>query len=215
MNNIIKEYKNYFRDNYRDLKPTIITYGSNSYGDNFNDLDVCIVIEGHLHEDEEISIIDFTREFSLRHGLRIDEEIPYKNKLLYTLNEVEEFVMSNPFITSKGNCMITDIEKTQQFLATRTMKHRLLLNILTTKHVVVYGNKQLISFCEYEAWKTIIRSLDLYYDNKLNSIDDYVKGMQTNLKTKCEGEYFLGYKNQIEKSEYLIEKLEEILPILL
>lgn len=94
--NICEQYVKMIECKYSYLNPTIIIYGSNVYNINSSDLDVCLILET-VTESLTNKIIEDTLQFHKEFNLRIDKEIPYHNKLVYTFDEIEKFLSFNPF----------------------------------------------------------------------------------------------------------------------
>lgn len=204
MSSLIDNYVGMIVNKYEKYCRTIIVYGSNSLEENTHDLDVCIITYEKVDDSIKQSIINITKQFSIDNGLRIDEEISYDNKLIYSIDEVERYVLTNPFINNQGEYEIKDIVKSKEYLESDEMRHRLLLNILTTYHNVAYGDKIFVELCEKKAWYIIYKTIMNHYNWTQVNEDSFIEGLYTNKKTNQEGEMFLGYKsNNKRKDEYL------------
>ncbi len=207
MNKICKDYCDLIQAKFFDTIQSIIFYGSNIYDDNSSDLDVCVIVRKNNPQLQE-KIINETLKFHLIHNLRIDDEVPHTNKLVYTIDEIEE-TLNNPPFYENGIVVIHDIVKNMKFLSSKEMKQRLLLNILTTDHLTVGESTK-----DYE-----IRALRIILDVIINyfKIDDkseteILECMYQNKYTGATGEMYLGYKkNHKEKDKYLRKKIHEIL----
>ena len=207
MNKICKDYCDLIQAKFFDTIQSIIFYGSNIYDDNSSDLDVCVIVRKNNPQLQE-KIINETLKFHLIHNLRIDDEVPHTNKLVYTIDEIEE-TLNNPPFYENGIVVIHDIVKNMQFLSSKEMKQRLLLNILTTDHLTVGESTK-----DYE-----IRALRIILDVIINyfKIDDkseteILECMYQNKYTGATGEMYLEYKkNNKEKDKYLRKKIHEIL----
>lgn len=207
MNKICKDYCDLIQAKFFDTIQSIIFYGSNIYDDNSSDLDVCVIVRKNNPQLQE-KIINETLKFHLIHNLRIDDEVPHTNKLVYTIDEIEE-TLNNPPFYENGIVVIHDIVKNMKFLSSKEMKQRLLLNILTTDHLTVGESTK-----DYE-----IRALRIILDVIINyfKIDDkseteILECMYQNKYTGATGEMYLGYKkDHKEKDKYLRKKIHEIL----
>lgn len=207
MNKICKDYCDLIQAKFFDTIQSIIFYGSNIYDDNSSDLDVCVIVRKNNPQLQE-KIINETLKFHLIHNLRIDDEVPPTNKLVYTIDEIEE-TLNNPPFYENGIVVIHDIVKNMKFLSSKEMKQRLLLNILTTDHLTVGESTK-----DYE-----IRALRIILDVIINyfKIDDkseteILECMYQNKYTGATGEMYLGYKkDHKEKDKYLRKKIHEIL----
>lgn len=208
VSNLIEKYVSMILNKYKDYCKTIIMYGSNCLGENTQDLDVCIFISPNVDNYIKEEIIKDTKQFSIDSGLKIDEEISYENKLMYSIDEVEAYVLTNPFINRQGEYEIKDIVKSKEFLNSDEMRHRLLLNILTTYHSVAYGDRVFVECCEKKAWYIIYTTIMHYYKWTKLDVDSFIEGLYTNKKTNQKGEMFLGYKyNNKKKDEFLRESI--------
>ena len=207
MNKICDEYIKLIKDNFKDEVKSVIIYGSNIYNESSSDLDVCVVIHDY-DKLLESKIIDKTIQFHKKHNLKIDEEIPHDNKLVYTISEIEN-TLSNPPFYADGKVIINDIVKTKEFLSSKEMKQRLLLNMLTTDHLTIG-----IDMTEYEkkAFEIIIDVIKKYYNITNNSEDEILECMYKNRYTNAQGEMYLGYKKKYPaKDNYLKKKIHEAL----
>ena len=207
MNILCSKYYEMITENFSEIVDSVIFYGSNIYNENSSDLDVCIIVNCY---DEMIKekIISETIKFHLNNKLKLDDEIPFSNKLIYTVTEINEILKNPPFY---DNCkvVIHDIVKSEKFLSSKEMKQRLMLNILTTDHLTVGKSTR-----KYEnmAFKIIVNVIMKYFNIKNNSEDEILNCMYTNKYTGSYGEMFLGYKkNYPQKDVYLSKKIHEIL----
>lgn len=210
MNKYCNEYIDLIFKKYSYLNPTVIIYGSNIYNGSSSDLDVCIIL---TKKDEEIEkcIIKDTVEFHRNWNLRIDEEIPYTNKLIYTYEEVIETINNNPFLKD-GKYRIEDIIKTKEFLCSKQMKQRLLINILTTDHLIFGKFKDELLNLQNKAWDIVIDTIINYFKIDDLSVENILNHLYTNKYTGETGEMFLGYKkNYVQKENYLKEQITKVL----
>lgn len=207
MNKICTEYCNLIKNKFSNSIISIIIYGSNIYKDNNSDLDVCIIVKEN-NKELQTKIIEETIKFHYKYNLKIDEEIPYPNKLIYTIDEINETLKNPPFYKN-GKVIIKDIIKDKDFLSSKEMKQRLLLNILTTDHLTIGEST---TNYEIQTLKIIIDAITTYFkiDNK-NEIE-ILECMYQNKYTNASEEMFLGYKkNHPEKEKYLRIKIHEAL----
>ena len=198
INRLCKDYCDMINNRYNRIIESIIIYGSNIYNCSSSDLDVCL-ITSEYNQSLRDEIIRMTKEFHLSNNLRIDEEIPFENKLIYSENEVLNTLEHSPF-EFDGETLIKDIVKTREFLSSIEMKKRLLLNILTTDHLTMGKSTE-----EYErkALKIIIETLKKYYSLKDVDVEKILPYFYRNPYTGAEGEMYLGYKkNKVEKYQY-------------
>lgn len=207
MNKICDDYCKLINQKFSKYIRSIIFYGSNIYDVSNSDLDVCLISK-ELTPEIQQEIISETIKFHINNNLRIDEEVPHKNKLIFTVDEIIETLTNPPFFVN-GEIIIHDIDKNPVFLSSKEMKQRLLLNILTTDHRTI-GE----STAEYEtqALKIILFVIRSYFKIENASIDEILECMYQNKYTGASGEMYLGYKkNHKEKDEYLRRKIKEAL----
>ena len=204
MNKLCRKYIELIKKNYKIYVKSIIIYGSNIYDINSSDLDVCLITD-EIPDKVREDIINSTINFHYQNGLKIDEEIPFNNKLIYTYKDVEDTLNKPPFYIN-GQVVIKKIEKNNNFLSSIEMKKRLLINILTTDHITI-GK----STSEYEkrALTIIVNAISEYANLKNPTVNELLKNMYTDKYTGASGEMFLGYKtNNKNKEKYLIKELE-------
>lgn len=207
MNKICDDYCKLINQKFSKYIKSIIFYGSNIYDVRNSDLDVCLISK-ELTPEIQQEIISETIKFHINNNLRIDEEVPHTNKLIFTVDEIIETLTNPPFFVN-GEIVIHDIDKNPVFLSSKEMKQRLLLNILTTDHRTI-GE----STAEYEihALKIILFVIKNYFKIENASIDQILECMYQNKYTGASGEMYLGYKkNYKEKEEYLKQKIKEAL----
>lgn len=204
MNSLCSNYINLMLSNYKNIS-SIIIYGSNIYTNGSSDLDVCIIVND-INEEQKLQMIKDTLKFHRENNLKIDEEVPHENKLIYTVEEVEE-VLNNPPFYVDGKPVIKDIEKSKEFLASKEMKQRLLLNVLTTDHITVGASTE-----DYEkrAWQIMLDVVTRYFNIDGTNINEILDCLYTNRYTNSSGEFYLGYKkNYPQKEQYLVRKIKE------
>lgn len=209
MNDLCVNYINYMNKKYSFLNILYIFYGSNIYNSSSSDLDVCLVVK-EISPVLKVKMIKDTITFHKMNFLRVDEEIPFDNKLVYTFDEVDTFLSHNPFFID-GKIFISDVKKDPIFLASREMKIRLLLNILTTDHRF-YGNYdlQFLEEMECRAWEIIIESVMAFNHLEEYDVDMILQSLYSNHYTGSNGEMYLGYKkNYVQKEMYLIRKIQD------
>lgn len=197
--------KKYFEEvENRFSNMTMLLYGSTVFGVNSSDLDICFIRENNLSEIEFQELKNFTRKFHKYNNLRIDEEIPYENKLIYTQDFIKKIIDISPFPYNGKKIIIPPIEKNKEFLNSLEMKKRLFLNILTVKHII-FG-KDIEKFNKYSdiAWEIILKSVISYAELNEFSLDKILKCLYLDPYNNVSGELYLGYKKNLpEKIQYI------------
>lgn len=199
-----KEYIKYMNRETKNINPDILLYGSTVYGKVSSDLDISFIVKKFDIKDYE-RIKDLTIKFQKQHKMNLDDEVPYSSKLVYSNADVEYMLKNTPFKKINGVYRITPIEKTPEFLSSKEMKYRLLLNILTTRSLVLQGNEQKIDEYKQKAWDLLVKVIISY--NKLSEInlDKFIKLLYKDEKTNKDGEMFLGYKTNIKQKKLDLE----------
>jgi len=203
---IALEYANCVLHIFDKLVP--ILYGSSAIGVNGNDLDMCFISNNDLTKEQLSELIKITKYYHYKYNLKIDEEVPYENKLIYTMDFINDTFNKSPFPFINGKYIIPKIIKSQEFLSSTDMKKRLLLNILTTNHIVTSNDFDLINNYSKEAMQLMIKTLISYGELIEFSFEDLYDVFIKDPYSKLEGEWYLGYKtNHIEKILYLKKEL--------
>lgn len=204
---IVKEYY----DGVEKLvgKITMILYGSTVFGVQTSDLDLCFFTENIISNNDFEELKDFTRKFHIINNLRLDEEVPYENKLVYTYNFIEETLINSPFPICDGRYVIPRIKKNQAFLNSLEMRKRLLLNILTVKHMVMGDDKEKIDIYVDRAWEVILKTVISYAQKNNVSLDEILSFIYRDPFYGNEGEMYLGYKNNMSEKVTFIKKQVE------
>jgi hypothetical protein len=189
---------------------TLILYGSTVYGVNHSDLDVCFLSERNLSDEEFEKLIKITFDFHVDNNLRIDEDISFNDKLLYSKDFLLDTFENPPFKFENGKYEIAPIVKTKEFLSSIEMRKRLLLNILTVKREVLIGDIEKVDRFSLIAWLIIIKTVMSYAEKEELSISEFIDIIYKDPFRGEEGELYLGYKsNMIEKRVFLFNEIEQ------
>ncbi len=203
---IAREYYNGVEELIGDI--IMVLYGSTVFGVKTSDLDLCFFREEMLPIDEFNKLKKFTHEFHINNNLRIDEEIPYDNKLIYTYDFIESSLINSPFPFCDGKYIIPKIEKNKIFLNSLEMKKRLLLNILTVKHIVMGREKEKVANYTDRAWESILKTVISYSEEKNISFEKILNCLYKDPFNQSVGEMYLGYKtNMPEKMNFIKEQV--------
>ena len=202
-NSIIEKYKNVIIKEYGDL--TLILYGSTVYGVNNSDLDMCYLSDNELTTHRFERLKNLTRIFHLNNGLKIDEEIPYDNKLVYSNDMIKKTFEKPPFPYVNNKFVINPILKNENYLSSLEMSKRLLLNILTVRNIVLFGNEEKVKEFSNKAWDTIIRVVLSYAEIKEVTIDELINLLYEDPYSHATGELYLGYKDNLKEKMVFLE----------
>lgn len=207
MKNLYEEYLLEIQNLVSLNKAVVIVYGSNVYGKNKSDLDVCIILDKDVVAASYIKkLIKITKKFHIKNNLSLDEEIPFYNKLVYSFIELENIIKRFPFSNKKN---ISRIIKSKEFLKSELMHKRLLINILTTDHRIITNSKELkdkILNCKKALEDLLLETMIRVYKLEKINTDSILQLLYFNPDEKIDGEDYLGYKNNYEEKEEYLKK---------
>ena len=199
-----REYIEYMSGETKKTNPDILLYGSTVYGKISSDLDVSFIVKKYKKDDYQ-RIKQLTIECQKKHNMSLDEEVPYSSKLVYTDSDVENMLKNTPFRKVNGIYIITPIEKTPEFLSSKEMKYRLLLNILTTRSLTLQGDDKKIDNYRQKAWDLLVKVIISYNELSEVDLDHFIQLLYRDEKTDRRGEMFLGYKTNIKQKQLDLE----------
>lgn len=136
-----KKYAQEVNKIFPDEEPIVLLYGSSVEGVENSDLDVCTILHNYNREDEK-KIKDITVKFHIDNNMKIDNEVPFESKAIYSYFDIEKMLMKPPFQIFRRKFYIPEIEKSEEFLSSINVKYRLLLYALTANSIVISGNKK-------------------------------------------------------------------------
>lgn len=201
---IIEKFKKELFPFIQNKNDLVILYGSSAYSTQINDLDVCIITQS-VDDITIDKLSNFIREFHLTNNLSIDEEIPYKNKITYTYNEINQMFSKPPIPIIDEHYHLSSTIRSPWFLETREMRFRLILNILTTRIDLLYGDEDTLKNYVEKAWIVLTK---VVFSNSYNiglSVDEFLHTITVNPCGGKNGSDYLGYKidKNIGKDECL------------
>lgn len=85
------------------------------------------------------------------------------------------------------------------------MSKRLLLNILTVRNIVLFGNEEKVKEFSNKAWDTIIRVVLSYAEIKEVTIDELINLLYEDPYSHATGELYLGYKDNLKEKMVFLE----------
>ncbi len=182
------------------------SYTTEHFGSN-SDLDIFIATENY-EEKDFLEIRNFIVSLHIDHNLKIDEEVPYKNKLLILYEDIEDAITLAPFIENKTEIkyMVPLIKNDINFLSSKEVRLRLILNALTSSHVFVYGNKEKYEVLKKGCEQAIIR-LAYGLSGKNNLKKEDILAILLNGKNGAIGRSHLGYKTERREVIDYLERL--------
>lgn len=203
-------YKPYLTDNPDDF---VCVYGSSLYkgSKSRSDIDLFLVTSENIPASTVMmnGMVHFIRDMHIRLGRKIDEEVPYENKIYYTYNEVADAVCYSGFDHAEDTISIPDIIKETNFLSSPEVKARLALNALTTPHAVVALNLDKYKFIRKQA-EDAVTLLAIHLTGQMEcEVTDLYQSLVISKKNDESGEMFLGYKTEHSAVEaHLMSVLE-------
>lgn len=192
---LVNEYAELIKQTFSDDEPIVILYGSGVEGVETSDLDLCTIVHNYTEEDAK-KVGEITKKFHIENGMKIDNEVPFENKVIYSFLDIEKVLMKPPFQIFRRKFYIPPIEKTEEYLKSKTIKYRLLLYVLTANSFVVYGNEKVLNKYRKRAWEILIQVMFSYIGNEFISKEEFLENLFKNQFTGVEGEDFLGYKRE-------------------
>ncbi len=174
----------------------VCVYGSMAYGAQRRSSDIDVFVAVPKVTKALTNLIGKTvRAFHKGNGLTIDNEVPFRNKLCVSLDDLRAAVnLSGLQLGAHGSIEIPQVKKSKEFLGSIQIRHRLLFNALTTPHVTggtlaaegfVFAAQQNLSLLSYDLCAS--RSLLPTFENRMSVLLAGTDG--------ATGEDYLGYKN--------------------
>lgn len=168
-------------------------------------MDMFIAMETIEEEDLERTK-DFIIDLHTRHGLNLDDEVPYENKLIVSYEDVQNAVNLLSFIKSGSSYKIPPIEKKEKFLASPEVRWRLILNALTSPHEFIYGNQEIYADFKVGAEKAIVRLARGLTKEDNPTPTELLQSLFSGTNGE-EGEMYLGYKKERDETVRYLENI--------
>lgn len=205
-----REYANIVCNKFGEM--ISILYGSTVFGIDSSDLDMCFIRSKDLTSNDMKILRKMTIDYHKSNNLKLDDEVPYESKLIYTYDFLNQTMKDLPFPVVNNRFIIPKIIKSKEFLSSVEMKKRLILNILTVKHLIFTGNPDILMPYEQTAWKKMIDVIISYANLSEFTLDEIMSCFMADPYNKLDGEMYLGYKiNNINKIKYLRDSLQKYL----
>lgn len=193
-------YLSYISPLLKKLHPYVLLYGSSAYGKTSSDLDVCLIAKDY--SDKDLNMLKrLTIAFQLENNMSLDAEVPYENKLIYRESEIQTLLSHPPFSKIDGIYQLTPVKKTKEYMHSDEMKYRLLLNVLTTHSIVIFGNEKEVLKYKNQAWDLLIQMVISYHQLNEFTLNDFLHYLYKDKNTGLEGELYLGYKTNIPQKQ--------------
>jgi len=179
-------------------------YGSYPSGTATNDSDLDLFFATPEATPEDIQAVTrFVAGYHDENHLMHDEDVPYKNKLVVSYEDIMQAIKLRGLTEEGGKITVPPIVKEETFLASLEVRYRLLFNALTSPHSFVGED-----FSSYEHFRGIAEdqlrkvALDLLDPDSKVTIESLVESLLRGQKGE-EGEMFLGYKRNEASIEHI------------
>jgi threonine-phosphate decarboxylase len=171
-----------------------VVYGSYAFGTNNRSSDVDMVTVCREIDPARLrKTIDFVFDFHKEHGLEIDNEVPYENKLLATFAQAEDALAGRGFDLLDYRVVVPPVVKTKGFLESEEVALRLLLNALTGGSVLISGDAKKHETLVLRARENLVALMFSIENRGFFSVGSFVQSLIGN--DKKNGESYLGYKD--------------------
>lgn len=179
------------------------SYISNHYSET-SDMDIFIAVEKQNADDFD-KVVNYFIILCARNNLKLDDEVPHKNKLIVSYDDVHQALLLRSFVKNGFRYHVPPIVKSKEFLASPEIRWRLILNALTSPHECVCGDTQKYNIFKTNAEKAIMQ---LAY-----GLTEAMSPTHSEILTVLflgpngeGGEMYLGYKKEREQTvRYLSE----------
>lgn len=200
---LLKEINQFLMQHFKGSRYFSLVYGSHASGTHSleSDIDLFVVAESSTLFDLN-KIKKFVIDLHKINKIKIDNEVPFENKLLINYPEAEEAARLKGFIIRSGKVIIPPVVKTKKFLGSKEIRSRLLINALTTPHIYLGRD-----YRSYKNTKDIAeRGITLLAMSNLNQkrfkVAEVIKFLLMG-KHGEEEEMYLGYKRHRSVVKYL------------
>lgn len=197
---IITDIVDFFDDHLQE-NPTdyVCVYGSSIYTTERpeSDIDLFLVSTDETTSLSIHSIATFIKRMHIANNRKLDEEVPYDNKVSYTQSEVKDALLLKGFHIENGRITVPPVVKSRAFLSSNSIKYRLFLNCLTTPHGIIANSFERHTEDRQNAEKAMTAlAINLYHEDSNSdtfTINDLFNTLTLGPNGEA-GELFLGYK---------------------
>lgn len=203
---LFRELELFFKKNFKSRDYFVCVYGSYASNDftKNSDLDLFIATENHNTVDFD-KVRDFVVDLHVRNNLKINEEVPYTNKLVMSYKDLVDAISLKAFIKNGSKYLIPPVTEDKKFLGSRAVRLRIILNALTSPHQYICGNKKKYTASKQKA-ETAIMLLACGLTKKNNLTQDKILEVLLRGAHGEEGGVYLGYRpKRVRVVRYLKE----------
>lgn len=204
---LFKELSFFLKKHFGNRNHFVCVYGSHASScfTDKSDIDMFIAVDKYDAEDFK-KTLSFFLDLHQRSGLSLDDEVPHKNKLIVTYEDIEKAISLQAFEKHGKYYHIPPVIKNDIFLSSPQVRWRLILNALTSPHFCIAGNYNTYENYKKQAEKSLlILAKNLTRKNNPTN-EDIIKSLFTGEKGE-EGEWYLGYKKGHGEVEQYIKNL--------
>lgn len=188
-----------------------VAYGSSAYGAAHakSDLDIFIATESPNQHDRAV-LTDLIIEAHTSHNLGLDDEVPYENKLVVSFDDVAQAIALTPFPSTENGRFVPPVVKSEEFLSSHPVRLRLLLNALTTPHLLIGGDEAIYAEFKAGAENAIVTLGTELSNSSSPSNEDILQVLLVGSRGES-GEEYLGYKrDRAQIMDYLSELISRV-----
>lgn len=173
----------------------IDVYGSCAYSTEEKQSDIDLFLLASSKDDIPFApFLAFIHDMHMRHGRKIDNEVPFENKLIYDRSEILAATALEGFGVDPVTQLLTvaPVRKTIEFLSSREMKLRLVLNALTTPQLLIGSRAIMVPFWRNAEVASTLLGISLHGEKHFGC-EEVLNALCTS-KSGQDGEMHLGYK---------------------
>ncbi|MEI6731828.1 MAG: hypothetical protein WCK90_04060 [archaeon] len=203
---IVKKIRKFTENQFGDRALIALIYGSAAYKQNnrLSDLDLMFVCKSFTKSELD-KTITFAKKLHRRYDLPIDNEVPYRRKLLFNQLDFEDAILGGGFEYRDDKFIIPDIIKNSDFLDSKKMGKRLALNAMTTPNIFVSRKREYYDQITKTAFMNITKIVVSALKMPKVGLNKFIETLVG--QGEKSGEMFLGYKPIPEVKEFLRENL--------
>ncbi|QQG43312.1 MAG: nucleotidyltransferase domain-containing protein [Candidatus Daviesbacteria bacterium] len=200
---LVGQIKAHLEKVFGQRKYFALIYGSfaNGMRNVGSDVDLCVITE-EFSMKELAALIRFILDLHSRNKLKVDNEVPFENKLMASYQDAEDASYMTGFEVRHEQIIIPPVEKSKNFLESRAVKLRLILNALTSPHIKM-GN-DLETYKKFKALaekNTLLLAISLSFSDSFE-LDKLLQSLMIGRRGE-EGEMYLGYKQYPSVQVYM------------
>lgn len=204
---IFRELRIFCKEYFKTRDYFVLVYGSYASNDftDKSDLDLFIATDKHNLTDFK-KVCDFVVDLHTINDLKINEEVPYENKLIVSYQDATDALDLRAFIKKGSKYIIPPVTADKGFLASKEVRFRIILNALTSPNQFICGNKNKYNLLKQKAEKKIIKlAYGLTEKNKITQ-EEIISILLRGANGEKSGDY-LGYRDQRPKVIKYLKKL--------